>query len=46
MSTLKEKAESILLEKNEKIIPENLPNDVTAFGVQGSIRKPEDGARC
>lgn len=43
MSTLKEKAESILLEKNEKIIPENLPNDVTAFGVQGSIQRPEDG---
>ena len=43
MSTLKEKAESILVEKNEKIIPENLPNDVTAFGVQGSIQRPADG---
>lgn len=43
MSTLKEKAESILAEKNAKIIPENLPENITAFGVQGEIRKPEDG---
>lgn len=37
MSTLKEKARQILTEKQTKIIPNNLPNNVTAFGVQGSI---------
>lgn len=37
MSTLKEKAEEILQEKEEKIIPENFSNDLEIFGVQGSI---------
>ena len=36
MSTLKEKAEQILAEKESKIIPENLRNSVTAFGVAGT----------
>lgn len=39
MSTLKEKAESILAEKNAKIIPENLPENITAFGVQGEVHE-------
>ena len=43
MSTLKEKAEQILNEKETKIIPENLPNSVTAFGVTGNISEFTSG---
>lgn len=36
-TTLKAKAESILNEKNEKIIPSNLTSDLTIFNVTGNI---------
>lgn len=36
MSTLKEKSEAILAEKNNKIIPENIKNGVTIFDVEGT----------
>lgn len=37
MSTLKEKAEQILQEKNEKILPENFSENLTIYGVNGNI---------
>lgn len=37
MSTLKEKAEQILQEKQEKIIPENFSSNLEIFDVQGNI---------
>lgn len=37
MSTLKQKANSILDEKNEKIIPENIKKDVIIFDVEGTL---------
>lgn len=37
MSTLKEKAEQILQEKEEKIIPSNFKNTLTIFDVTGNI---------
>ena len=37
MSTLKQKAEAILQEKTEKIIPENFSNELEIFGVVGNI---------
>ena len=37
MSTLKDKAEQILQEKEEKVIPENLPDSVTVYGVSGGV---------
>ena len=37
MSTLKDKAEAILQEKEEKILPENIKKDVVAFGVTGEL---------
>lgn len=36
MSTLKEKAENILTEKEEKIIPENIKKDISIFNVTGT----------
>lgn len=36
MSTLKEKSESILAEKESKIIPENIKSGVQIFGVNGT----------
>ena len=37
MSTLKEKAEAILQEKEEKIIPENFSENLEIMGVQGEL---------
>ena len=37
MSTLKEKAEQILEEKNEKIIPDNIKKDVQVFDIVGTL---------
>lgn len=37
MSTLKEKAEAILQEKEEKIIPENFSENLEVLGVQGEL---------
>ena len=37
MSTLKEKAQDILTEKNEKIKPENIKKDVQIFDVTGTL---------
>ena len=37
MSTLKEKAQEILNEKNEKIIPENIKKDVQIFDIVGTL---------
>ena len=42
MSTLLEKANSILAEKTTKILPENLKKNITAFGVTGTL---ETGAK-
>lgn len=39
MSTLKQKANSILDEKNEKIIPENIKKDVIIFDVEGTLEE-------
>lgn len=39
MSTLKEKAEQILQEKNEKIIPENFSNNLAIFDVSGALNE-------
>ena len=39
MSTLKEKAEQILQEKNEKIISENFSNNLTIFDVPGTLEE-------
>lgn len=39
MSTLKEKAEQILQEKNEKIISENFSNNLTIFDVSGTLEE-------
>lgn len=36
MGTLKEKAQSILTEKNSKITPENIKNGVSVFDIQGT----------
>lgn len=36
MGTLKTKAQSILTEKNNKIIPENIKKGVTIFDVTGT----------
>lgn len=36
MSTLKQKAETILQEKEEKIIPENIKKDISIFNVTGT----------
>lgn len=40
MSTLIEKANQILSEKNDKIIPENIKSGVTVFGVEGTLEAP------
>ena len=37
MSTLKQKAQSILDEKDLKILPENIKKDMTVFGVTGTL---------
>ena len=37
MSTLKEKAEQVLVEKTNKIIPDNIKDGVEIFGVSGNI---------
>ena len=37
MSTLKEKAEEILTEKNEKILPENIKKGVQIFDITGTL---------
>ena len=42
-TTLKAKAESILTEKNEKIIPSNLTSDLTIFNVTGNIPVKNSG---
>ena len=42
MSTLKEKAEQILQEKEEKIIAENIKKDVTIYNVTGSLQEGID----
>lgn len=42
MSTLKEKAESILNEKNEKIMSENIKKDIQIFDVTGSLEEGID----
>lgn len=39
MGTLKEKAELILQEKEEKIIPDNYSQNLNIFGVYGNIRE-------
>jgi len=43
MATLKDKVENILNEKNEKIIPSNLPSGISIFDVNGSIPVWGDG---
>ena len=42
MSTLKTKAQSILDEKDSKIIPENIKKDVTIFDVTGTMEEGVD----
>ena len=42
MSTLKEKAEQILQEKEEKIIPENFGENLEIFDVTGGIKDLSD----
>lgn len=42
MSTLKEKAEQILQEKEEKIIAENIKKDIQIFDVTGTLEKGID----
>ena len=37
MSTLKEKAEQVLVEKTNKIIPDNIKDGIEIFGVSGNI---------
>ena len=44
MSTLKEKAEAILQEKNTKIIPENFSENLEILGIQGDISTYESGS--
>lgn len=39
MATLQESASSILAEKNEKVIPENIKAGVTIFGITGSVKE-------
>ena len=39
MATLKENMEAIKLEKDTKIIPENLRSGITAFGVEGTLKE-------
>lgn len=41
MSTLKEKAEEILAEKEAKILPENIKHGVTIFGITGTYTGDE-----
>lgn len=41
MATLKDKAEQILNEKNEKIIPENIKKDVQIFDVVGTLESSD-----
>lgn len=42
MSTLKEKAQDILNEKTEKIVPENIKKDITIFDITGTYEGSED----
>lgn len=44
MSTLKQKAEAILQEKNTKIIPENFSENLEILGIQGDISTYESGS--
>lgn len=39
MATLKENIEAIKLEKDTKILPENLKSGVTAFGIEGNLKE-------
>lgn len=43
MSTILEKANQILAEKNSKILPENIKNGVTVLGVQGTLVDVAEG---
>lgn len=42
MATLQESASSILQEKNEKVLPENIKAGVTMFGVTGTVQEGYD----
>lgn len=42
MATLKENMEAIKLEKDTKILPENLKSGITAFGVEGTMQAGVD----
>ena len=42
MSTLKQKAQDILDEKEEKIIPENIKKDIQIFDVTGTLEEGVD----
>lgn len=45
MSTLKEKANEILAEKNEKIKPENIKKDVQIFDITGTLDSGGSGSK-
>lgn len=42
MATIKDKAENILNEKNEKIIPENIKSGVQVFDIEGTYEGSEE----
>lgn len=44
MATLLEKANLILQERKNKIIPENLRDGVTAFSIEGLLKAGEDNS--